>query len=214
MVCKACGKETEIDTALCPSCKSKTEDRDALTPNEDNEVVISISAKEELPYENEYDSCVSNEQPRKKVLIWCVIGVAFLFILFFSFASVSVKLFYSSSDSVFSGYGILECMDGTLGTAARMVVLLIITGIAMIITGVARYKTKKYEKLISSTMIVESLISIVSSTVSYVNISSVLSEFDSAFSTVNVGVGVYLSIGLSILSFIMAISINRECQRA
>lgn len=209
MFCVKCGKEIPNGNDTCMNCGHKVGEpisvENAVFETEDGETTFCVSAN---PPKSTSTAEIANN--RSKLLLWSGAGLLSLIIMFMNYASVSVKLTYTSSDSAFSGYGLIECMDGTLGTAARMMVLLIIVNIAMIITGIVRYKTDQYNKYMTPIMFVESILSVLASFISFININTEMSEFDSSLSSAYVGVGAYLNLILSIAIVILAIYIKKK----
>lgn len=209
MFCVKCGKEIPNGNETCANCGHKVgepiKNESTIFETEDGETTFCVSANppKSVPTPESSNS-------RSKLLLWSGAGLLSLFIMFMNYASVSVKLTYTSSDSAFSGYGLIECMEGTLGTAARMMVLLIIVNIAIIITGAIRYKTDTYNKYITPIMFVESILSVLASFIAFVNINTEMSEFDSYLSSAYVGVGAYLNLILSIATVILAAYIKKK----
>lgn len=213
MYCVNCGKEIPNDSKFCTACghKVNTVPKTNETPFEitEDEVTVCVSANPIQPTDT---NTQKNEVIKSKNigLWWSALGVLSFIFMFMNYASVSVYLSYSSSDSAFSGFGLIDCMDGTLGTAARMMVLLIIVNFAIIVTGIVYYKTTKYNKIVTPAIFVEAILSIIASFIAINNIGTEMSEFNSSLSDAFVGPGAYLNLALSFALLIFAFYIKKK----
>ena len=213
MYCVNCGKEIPNDSKFCTACGHKVDDTPKAneTPfeNADNEVTVCVSAN---PTQQTNATSQKSEFINSKNigLWWGAMGALSLLFMFFNYASISIYLSYSTSDSAYSGYGLIDCMNGTLGTAARMMVLLIITNLSIIATGIVYFKTTKYNKIIAPAIFVESILSIIASFIAINNIGSELSEFNSSLSDAVIGPGAYLNLILSFALLIFAFYIKKK----
>ena len=213
MYCVNCGKEIPNDSKFCTACghKVNTVSKTNETPFEttEDEVTVCVSANPIQPTDT---NTQKNEVNKSKNigLWWSALGVLSFMFMFMNYASVSVYLSYSSSDSAFSGFGLIDCMDGTLGTAARMMVLLIIVNLAIIVTGIVYYKTIKYNKIVTPAIFVEAILSIIASFIAINNIGTEMSEFNSSLSDAFVGPGAYLNLALSVVLLIFAFYIKKK----
>ena len=213
MYCVNCGKEIPNDSKFCTACghKVNTASKANESPFEtaENEVTVCVSANPTQPTDTNAQK--SEVIKSKNIgLWWSALGALSFIFMLMNYASVSVYLSYSSSDSAFSGFGLIDCMDGTLGTAARMMVLLIIVNLAIIATGAVYYKTTKYNKIVTPAIFVEAILSIIASFVAIINISTEMSEFNSSLSDAFVGPGAYLNLALSFALLIVAFCIKKK----
>ena len=177
MFCIKCGKETPENIRFCPHCgASVAQLNENSTPfatnNDDDDVVICVSAnpKEENPKANENIS--TKNKSKRLEFLWSGLGIFSFVIMCFNYATVNIHLSYTTSESAYSGFRLLDCMDGTLGTAARMMVLLIITNISFIVTGLLISQTTKFDKILNKVVYIEAFLSILASFVAIINIST------------------------------------------
>lgn len=200
MFCTKCGKEVEAENQFCPNCGCKVvnvETKLDLSESEEENTVLQSAVAEEkqqaaIPYKRS-----------KKALLWSAVGVLSLFIMKLPYASVYLY-FSGASDSAYTGYGVIACIDGTLGLAARMMILLIFVNIAIILTGFVKYRDVTNKRRINRAIFVESILSAVASVSAFVNIYSELSKFYTGLSAPSVGTGVYLNLILSLLTIVLA----------
>lgn len=194
MFCLKCGEVIPNNVDVCPKCGASVKEN-----NGSDQAVVYAS-----PKEPEQDiSVVQTNVLGKKYLIWSALAVISFIILTQKYFSVSIKIFYSSSDATYTGYGLIECIHGSVGLSAKMIIALIIIDVAVIITGILGMKEAIKKSIIKGIMIIESIGSLVVTIITYFNIKEVLKEFDSSLSTTDIGMGCYLSIILSVVMIIM-----------
>lgn len=203
MFCLKCGEAIPDGSEVCPNCGANLKEVD----NEQTVVYASQKETQEnviLPVE---------AVPKKSFYIWCSFAVASLIFLALNYFKVSISLYFAgSSDTNYSGYRLLECLKGSVGASGYMVILLIITNIAVFITGIIGAKGNVLKaSALKGIMIIESIAYLIATIVPYFNIKSVLAEFDSDLSTTSIGIGCYLNIILAIIAVIYYFtSINKQ----
>ncbi len=201
MFCAKCGKEVEKGNQFCPSCGCKV-----VTADEKNDL-SALEVENTVPQTEasieEQQTVIQNNKHSKKALLWSVVGVLSLLIMKLPYASVYLY-FSGASDSAYTGYGVIACVNGTLGLAARMMILLIFVNIAIIFTGIAKYRDVTNKSRINRAIFIESILSAVASVSAFANIYSELSKFYTGLSASSVGTGVYLNLILSLLTIVLA----------
>lgn len=209
MFCVKCGKEIQDNSGFCPHCgASVTQLNENSTPfgtdNAADDVVICVSAnpQEEKPKTN--DNINSKSRGKSLELLWSGLGILSFIIMCFNYATINIHLSYTTSESDFMGFRLLDCMDGTLGTAARMMVLLIVTNISFIVTGLIILRTTKFDRILNKVVYIEASLSILASLVAIINISTEMSGFNASLTDAYVGVGAYLNLILSFSTIIFA----------
>lgn len=191
MFCLKCSEAIPDGSEICPKCGAN------LKKKEDEQAVIYASQKE---LEETVASSVKTTS-KKSFYVWCAFAVASLIFLALNYFKVSIDLYFAgTSDSSYSGYGLIECLEGSVGMSGYMVILLIITNIAVLITGIIGAKGNVLKtSVLKGIMIVESISYLIATIVPYFNIKGVLAEFDSDLSTTSIGVGCYLNIILAVI---------------
>lgn len=191
MFCFKCGDAIPDGSEICPICGTNLKEVD-------NEESIIYAFQKETP---EDVTLLVKAVPKKSFYIWCSFAVVSLIFLALNYFKISINLYFSgSSDTNYSGYGLLECLKGSVGMSGYMVILLIITNIAVFITGIIGAKgTVLKASVLKGIMIVESISYLIVTIVPYFNIKGVLAEFDSDLSTTSIGVGCYLNIVLAVI---------------
>lgn len=203
MFCLKCSEAIPDGSEICPKCGANLKEKD------DEQAVINASQKEI----EETIATPVDTTSKKSFYMWCVFAVVSLIFLALNYFKVSIDLYFSgTSDTSYSGYKLIECLEGSVGTSGYMVILLIITNIAVFITGIigARGNVLKVS-ILKGIMIVESIFYLIATIVPYFNIKSVLAEFDSDLSTTSIGIGCYLNIILAVIAVIYYFaSINKQ----
>lgn len=203
MFCLKCSEAIPDGSEICPKCGANLKEKD------DEQAVIYASQKE---IEETVVSPVDTTS-KKSFYMWCAFAVASLMFLALNYFKVSIDLYFAgTSDTSYSGYGLIECLEGSVGTSGYMVILLIITNIAVFITGIIGAKGNVLKaSVLKGIMVVESISYLIATIVPYFNIKSVLAEFDSDLSTTNIGIGCYLNIILAVIAVIYYFaSINKQ----
>ena len=85
-----------------------------------------------------------------------------------------------------------------------MMVLLIVTNISFIVTGLIILRTTKFDRILNKVVYIEASLSILASLVAIINISTEMSEFNASLTDAYVGVGAYLNLILSFSTIIFA----------
>ncbi|MGI5968893.1 MAG: zinc-ribbon domain-containing protein [Lachnospiraceae bacterium] len=199
MFCLKCGEVISDGSIVCPKCGAVLNE-----DNVNNEQVVVYASQKEINSEANITSD-TNKINNKKYFVWCILAVASFIFLKLQYLSVSIDLlFYGSSEIVeFTGYGLLECLEGSVRTSAIMVILLIIVNIAVLLTGIMAYKGSIKSSIIKKLMIVEAISYLIVTIVTYFDIMVLLSEFDAKDTTTNVGVGCCLNIVVAIVTIIL-----------
>lgn len=138
---------------------------------------------------------------KNKFYIWCIFAVMSFAFLGMNYIQVSVSLYFGGlSDTRYSGYGLLKCLEGSVSISGYMVILLLITNVAVLITGaVGIMGNIAKANIIRIIMMVESIIYLFVTIAPYLNIKKVLKEFDPNLSKARIGVGCYLNIALAVI---------------
>lgn len=205
MFCLKCGEAIPDGSVTCPKCGACT------GPNEvpaDGQAVVYASQKE-----TEEDKVpIAENVYKKKLYIWCVFALVSFVFLGLNYFKISISLYYSgSSDVSYSGYALLGCLKGSAGLAGYMVILLILTNLAVFITGIMGTAGKGLKKGTLKVMLaIESVSYLISTILSYYNIRNVLSEFKSDISTTSIGLGCYFNIVLAIVATVYFFVINNQ----
>lgn len=195
MFCLKCGEAIPDKSVTCPECGA------VLNRESSNEQAVVYASQKEMEHSN---ATIVDSVPKKKLYIWCAFAIASLAFLKLNYFKVGIDLYFGgSSDISYSGYGLLECLKGSVAISGYMVILLIITNIAVIITGAigARGNVIK-ASVLKSIMIIESIVYLLVTIVPYFNIKNVLAEFDLDLTTARIGIGCYLNIVLAIVAAI------------
>lgn len=192
MFCLKCGEVIPDNSEVCPKCGCTIQ-------NDNSEIAVVYASQKELEIEEQTKS----KELGKKYLIWCALAVVSFVILTQKYFYVSISSWFSSSDTSYTGYSLLECLKGSVRLSAQMIVVLIIINIAVIITGLLGIKEIVKKVVIKRLMIVESISSLIVTIIPYFNIREVLKEFDSSLTTTGIGMGCYLSIILSVVMIII-----------
>lgn len=205
MFCLKCGEAIPDGSVTCPKCGACT------GPNEEAanvQAVVYASQKK-----TDEEKVPTTENPHKKKLyIWCVFSLVSFVFLGLNYFKISISLLYSgSSDVSYSGYGLLKCLNGTASLAGYMAILLIITNLAVFITGIVGAMGKGLKPgTLKVILAIETVSYAVSSILCYFNIRTVLTEFNSDISTTSVGLGCYLNIVLAIVAVVYFFVINNQ----
>lgn len=196
MFCLKCGEVIPDGSTVCPKCG-------ALLNEDNNEQAVVYASQKEMNSEENTTSDVKKIN-NKNYFIWCALAVVSFVFLKLQYLSVSVDLLFGgSSDMEFTGYGLLDCLEGSIRTSAIMVILLIIVNIAVLLTGIIAYKGSVKNGIIKKLMIVEAISYLIVTIVPYFDIMASLAEFDEKYTTTNVGAGCYLNIVVAIVSIIL-----------
>lgn len=195
MFCLKCGEAIPDKSVTCPICGA------ILNEEASNEKAVIYASQKQI---EENNVTITDSVPKKNFYIWCIFAIASFIFLGLNYFTVSIRLYFAgSSDTSYSGYGLLECLKGSVATSGYMVILLIITNIAVIITGLIGAKGDILkENVLKNIMIIESVVYLIATIVPYFNIKKVLEEFNSDLSTTSIGAGCYLNIVLAIGVFI------------
>ena len=163
MFCLKCGEAISDDCITCPKCGADIKDN--IGEASEDQAVVYASQKEE-----EINTNINEENiPKKNYYIWSIFAIAGLIFLSLNYFKISVSLYFSgSSDSSYTGYGLLECLQGTVGISGSMVVLMIISNVAILITGFLGAKGNIIKnKAIKIIMIIESILYLIASIVPF-----------------------------------------------
>lgn len=192
MFCLKCGEVIPDNSEVCPKCGCAIQ-------NDNLEIAVVYASQKEPEIEEQNKSTGLG----KKYLIWCALAVVSFVILTQEYFYVRISSWISSSDASFTGYRLLECLQGSVRLSAQMVVVLIIINIAVIITGLFGVKQIVKRVVIKRLMIVESVSSLIVTIIPYFNIREELKEFDTSLTKTGIGMGCYLSIILSVVMIII-----------
>lgn len=209
MFCVRCGKKISDESKYCEYCGHKIEYLTTSQESGSHSEIKDITEKRSVILSNSANQ-TSNTKHNLKVLLWSMVGVFSLIIMSMNYVSISVRLTYTTSDSSYSGFGLLKCIDGTLGIAARMMIVLIVTNIIIVITGIALTTKSKLKIYASRSIIVESIILTIASLIALLNIFIELNEFNPSLTNATVGAGAYINLILSISTLIFSIYINKK----
>ncbi|MBP7320039.1 MAG: hypothetical protein KA953_03160 [Lachnospiraceae bacterium] len=211
MFCLKCCEAIPDDSITCPNCGADIKVNVGEARGEEQAVVYA-SQKEEVINTNVNEENI----PKKNFYIWSIFAIAGLILLSLNYFKISVSLYFSgSSDSSYTGYGLLKCLQGTVGTSGYMVILMIISNVAILITGFLGAKGNIIKNnAIKIIMIIESILYLIASIVPYFNIKQQLAEFDSDLSTTSIGAGCYLNIALAIVMMIFYwVNLHKQLSR-
>lgn len=148
---------------------------------------------------------ISEKQVKKRYILWSCMGVISLMIMKLNYCFVDL---IGGVEANYSGYKLILCYNGTLGTSARMMLLLIVVNIAIIITGLKKYSNKDKARRV---MFVEAALSTVASLVTFINVSSELQKFSNTRLVLSsIGTGAYVNLVLSISLLFMAYFLTKE----
>lgn len=198
MFCLKCGEVIPDGSIVCPKCGAVLNEENA-----NNEQVVVYASQKEITSEENITSDTKKIN-NKKYFVWCILAVASFIFLKLQYLGVSVDLLFDgSSDMEFTGYGLLDCLEGSVRTSAIMVILLIIVNIAVLLTGIMAYKGSITSGIIKKLMIVEAISYLMVTIVPYFDIMASFSEFDEKYTTTNVGAGCYLNIVVAIVAIIL-----------
>ncbi len=213
MFCSKCGKELSNNSEKCAYCGAD------LTPyikkekgqfaSEEGEFTVYVSANPIQKNQPQNISSTVSTKKSIKPLLWSAVGLISLIVMSFNYAVVSIQLTYTTSDSSLSGFDLLDCMDGSLKTAALMMILLIIANVAIIATGIVLYSLPKYKKYALNAIIPQSVLSSVASFVALINIHEEMDAVNTLLINAYVGVGAYLNLILCIASIIFAVYLKK-----
>lgn len=199
MFCLKCGEAIPDDSKVCPKCGV------VIGENVDNDEPAVVYASQKTINEEINPTPIAKTlEDRKIFFLWSAIAVVSLILMKLDYFTVSISgLYYGSSDSNYTGYGLLECLQGSVRVSAIMSVGLIITNIAVIITGMIAYKGIVKNYVLKGLMLIESIAYLIVTVVPYFDISNVLKEFDSSLSSTAIGAGCYLNIAIGVLTIIL-----------
>lgn len=203
MFCLKCGEAIPDGSEICLKCGANLKEVD------NEQAVVYVSPRET----QENATSTVEAVPKKIFYIWCSFAVVSLIFLALNYFKISISLYFAgSSDTNYSGYELLQYLKGSVGTSGYMVILLIITNIAVFITGIIGAKGNILKaSILKGIMIIESISYIITTIVPYFNIKSVLAEFDPDLATTSIGVGCYLNIALAVMAVIFYFaSINKQ----
>ena len=192
MFCLKCGEVIPDGNSVCPKC--------GATIGESNDQAVVYASQKEV---NETHIPATENVQDKNFYIWCAFALVSFVFLALNYLSVSVRLYYSgSSDTIYSGYGLLKCLKGTVSVSGYMVILLIIVNLAVFLTGILGAQGNVKKSVIKVWMMIESVAYLIVTIVPYFNMKKVLELFDSDLSTTSIGVGCYLNIVLAVVAVI------------
>lgn len=201
MFCLKCGEAIPDDSRSCPKCGA------AIRESVDHEELAVVYASQKTIDEEINPTPVTVPEDRKIFFLWSAIAVVSLILMKMSYFSVSISLYFAgSSDSNYTGYGLLECLEGSVRISAMMCIGLIIVNIAVILTGIIAYKGSIKNSVLKRLMIIESIVYLIVTIVPYFDISNVLKEFDSSLSNTAIGAGCYFNIAIGVLAVILYIA--------
>ncbi len=193
MFCFKCGEVIPDGSLVCPKCGASLE-------GSNDQAVVYVS-QEEI---NENHALAAERVRDKSFYIWCAFALLSFAFLALNYLHVSVRLYYSgSSDTDYSGYGLLGCLKGTVSVSGYMVILLIIVNLAVFLTGILGAQGTVIKKnILKIWMMLESIAYLIVTIVPYFNIKKALEVFDSDISATGIGVGCYLNIVLAVVAVI------------
>ncbi len=192
MLCEKCGEPIPDGSLNCPECGAF--------------LARGYVAPKPKPVVEEADETVETHVVnylKPNCYIWCIFALLSFVFLAFNYLTVSVGYSYLSSDSTYSGYGLLKCLNGSVATSGYMVIIMIITNIAVLLTGIIganaySLNTGLYRILV----IAESAAYLIASFVTFFNIKKVLGEFNSVLSDTKIGIGCYLHMILAVAAIV------------
>ena len=199
MFCLKCGEAIPVGSEICPICGADLK-------SENSEQTVVYASQKEI---SESSVAKESENDLKKPFIGVIIAAVCSFVfLSLNYMSISVKLlYYSSSDTNYTGYYLTKCLGGTARLSGIMVILLIVVNIATIITSVICIKGSSTKKSTLRKMIlIEDILYIISTVVPLFHMMNLLKEFDSSLSTTSIGIGCYLNIAVAVFMIVMYLS--------
>lgn len=137
---------------------------------------------------------------QRSLCIWCAFAALSLILLCFDYFTISIELdIPEAARTSYSGYGLLRCLGGTVSLSGYMVIFLIATDIAAILTGLLGGIGKLLKPgLLKELMVIQSVFLLITTIVPWVNITNVLAEFDADLSKTSIGPGCYLNAVLAV----------------
>lgn len=208
MFCLKCGEAIPDNTIKCPKCGANL--------NEDIETKGVVYGTQNISDEKVKNT---NEKLKNMFYLWSVLGIISFFLLTQNYLAVIVDLYYGEiSDLYISGFGLLECLGGTLALAGYMVIALIIVNIMVVVTGILGVQDNKMgTKNLNTLMMFECIAYLATTIIPYFSIINVLSEFNSKITTTSVGIGCYFNIVIAVaasvlylISFRKQLSVEKE----
>lgn len=192
MFCLKCGEMIPDGSPACPKCGATLEESSG-------QAVVYASQNE-----GKETSVPAVGNGQKKIFyIWCAFAMVSFVFLALNYLSVSVQLYYSgSSDTNYSGYGLLKCLKGTVSVSGYMVIFLILVNIAVFLTGIFGANGTIKKSALKMWMMMESIAYLIVTIVPYFNMKKALEAFDSSLSKTGIGPGCYLNIALAVVSVI------------
>ncbi len=192
MLCEKCGESIPDGSLNCPECGAF--------------LARGYVAPKKNPSQTEPEETVNvpvSYLLKPNCYIWSAFAILSFVFLAFNYLTISVGYGYLSSDTAYSGYGLLKCLNGSVAASGYMVIILIITDIAVLLTGIIganayALNTGLYRILV----IAESAAYLITALAAYFNIKKVLGEFDSTLSDTSIGIGCYLHIILAVAAII------------
>lgn len=204
MFCSKCGEAIPDKSVICPKCGV------SLNNGINKEYAVVYASQKEV---DENNRSVTTSIPKEKFYIWSIFAIVSFVFLALNYFKISVSLYFAgSSDTSYSGYGLLDCLQGSVSISGYMVILLMITNIAVLITGIVGVKENILKaSVLKIIMMIESILYLLATIVPYFNIKKVLGEFNSKYSTTSIGAGCYLNIALALAAAIyFFVSIYKE----
>ena len=188
MFCIKCAEAIPDNSEICPICGANQKEVVA------EQTVVYASQKEAV---NVSENKKTTKTPF--IALICLAAASFVFMAL-NYMSVSIKLlYYGSSDSDYTGYYLMQCLEGTAALSGWMVISLILLNIITIAMSIFAIIEKVIKKPILKTiMFIESFLYLAVTIIPFFHMSSLLQEFDSKYTTSSIGIGCYLNIGIAI----------------
>ena len=149
---------------------------------------------------------------KKSFVLWCAFAAASLAVLSFNYFTISFDLHRDEAlSSGYSGYGLIGCLQGSVGLSGYMVILLIITNIAALATGIAGAAGCRVQAgVLRESMVIESIFYLLSAIVPYFNLKNALEKYDSLVTVSDIGLGCYLNILLAVTAAVYCFCVLRK----
>lgn len=192
MFCLKCGEAIPDGSKQCPLCGCDLEETS-------EQAVVYASQKDSPPVVNN-----TKDLTKSYYAVIALVIASFVF-LAFNYFRVSIDLYFGgSSDSEFSGYGLISCLGGTARLSGLMVILLIFVNIATAVTAGLGIKGSSVSKdILNKLMLVEVVGYMIATIVPFFHITTLLQEFDSSLAETSIGLGCYLNIAVAIAMVIL-----------
>lgn len=141
-----------------------------------------------------------------KYVIWCLLPIASFVCLKLNYILVSAELSDGSTpESGYTGYSVID-WNGTGRILGIMVILLFILNIAVIVTGLIGMTGKIIRNsVLKFCMLIEAVAYVAVTVVEYLNIRTLAKPVDQSISTISVGIGCYLNMGVALVAVVLSI---------